>query len=596
MKIPGYLTDHVNKMTFCSAAVTWNFLTPYGDENLYNFIGKHVGICFTDYIHPDYVEEFKEVCHSVLPHTSARVITMMHDTEGLYHMLDINITNNERTFNDDAVWDLTIFNIGSVEARHIKFIDDINKYRTYLSLYHDFLFDYDVEHNVFSIFLYMERKSTILMKSSIEDFYEFALSHLISPDDINEFKIFYNHVVSAIGDFSCQVTLPSLDQHSTLNRYLADGKVLIKYNQKPIVQGILRHTDESRIPFYATRESKDPGTSLLNKRACFEYTKDILAIQKNTHHYMAVIDIDNFKNINDTYGHLYGDKVISTIATILSNSLNGRGIIGRFGGDEFYLFTNNIETEENLRTFLTTARQQISYTFEKSNPDMRVTLSIGVSLYPKDGATYEELFAKADKCLYIAKNKGKNRYIIYNEEKHGSLEKEENVLRTTSNPTEQAEYLANVLADTEITILTKGVSCFPSVFECICTNFEVDGIRIYCGEDLKPVYDNGKYKKVPEISNILSDEQFLKYYNKNNCLVISQLSHFEANSREFCDKCSMNNIVGTASFYFTGEDGSKIFFFYDIFNHSIRWNESHKNYLLALSKIIASVIQDSLTA
>lgn len=52
-------------------------------------------------------------------------------------------------------------------------------------------------------------------------------------------------------------------------------------------------------------------------------------------HYVAMIDIDDFKNINDTYGHLYGDKVILKVASIINSTLNGRGIVGRFGGDEF---------------------------------------------------------------------------------------------------------------------------------------------------------------------------------------------------------------------------------------------------------------------
>lgn len=590
MKVPSYLTDKLSKMTFCSAAITDNFLALFGNEFLYNFVGKHVGFCFTDYIHPDFVEEFKETVLSVPPHSSARLITMMRDMEGLYHMIDILITNNDRTLKNEAVRDLTLFNICSTEARHIKYTDDINKYRTYLSLYHDYLFDYDVEKDSLAIFLYMERRATVLYNSSLAEFHEFVLSHLTAPDEIKEFQIFYNHLAGAIGDFSCKASLPSLTESFRIDKFQIDGKVMIKYNQQPIVQGILSPADKDCVPFYASREGKDPATSLLNKRACFEYTSDILTIQENRKHYMAIIDIDNFKSINDNYGHLFGDEVISGIANILSNTLNGRGIIGRFGGDEFYLFTNNVEVEDNLRIFLTAARQQIRYTFEKKHPELHVTLSIGVSLYPDDGTTYDELFQKADKCLYIAKSKGKNRFIIYDEEKHGSLQNEDNVLRITANPIEQAEYLAKVLADLTITVLKEGASCLPSIFETICSNFEVDGIRIYCGSDLKPVYDNGKYKKIPEISHILTDDKFLKYFNGNDCLLINNLANFEANSKEFCNSLSENNILGCIGFHFTAKDGGKIFFFYDIFNHAIRWNESNKNYLLALSRIIASVL------
>lgn len=590
MKVPSYLTNKLSKMTFCSAAITDNFLALFGNEFLYNFVGKHVGFCFTDYIHPDFVEEFKETVLSVPPHSSARLITMMRDMEGLYHMIDILITNNDRTLKNEAVRDLTLFNICSTEARHIKYTDDINKYRTYLSLYHDYLFDYDVEKDSLAIFLYMERRATVLYNSSLAEFHEFVLSHLTAPDEIKEFQIFYNHLAGAIGDFSCKASLPSLTESFRIDKFQIDGKVMIKYNQQPIVQGILSPADKDCVPFYASREGNDPATSLLNKRACFEYTSDILTIQENRKHYMAIIDIDNFKSINDNYGHLFGDEVISGIANILSNTLSGRGIIGRFGGDEFYLFTNNVEVEDNLRIFLTAARQQIRYTFEKKHPELHVTLSIGVSLYPDDGTTYDELFQKADKCLYIAKSKGKNRFIIYDEEKHGSLQNEDNVLRITANPIEQAEYLAKVLADLTITVLKEEASCLPSIFETICSNFEVDGIRIYCGSDLKPVYDNGKYKKIPEISHILTDDKFLKYFNGNDCLLINNLANFEANSKEFCNSLSENNILGCIGFHFTAKDGGKIFFFYDIFNHAIRWNESNKNYLLALSRIIASVL------
>ena len=110
MKVPSCLTDKISKMTFCSAAVSDNFLTLFGDEYLYNFVGKHVGFCFTDYIHPDFVEEFKEAVLAVPPHSSSRLITMMCDAEGLYHMIDVLITNNDRSLKNEPVRDLTIFN------------------------------------------------------------------------------------------------------------------------------------------------------------------------------------------------------------------------------------------------------------------------------------------------------------------------------------------------------------------------------------------------------------------------------------------------------------------------------------------------------
>lgn len=92
------------------------------------------------------------------------------------------------------------------------------------------------------------------------------------------------------------------------------------------------------IPYYATSEAVDSATGLLNKRACMEYTKSVIASNDDKIHYMIMFDVDNFKSINDTYGHLFGDEVLSKIANIINANLNGRGIAGRFAGDEFLYF------------------------------------------------------------------------------------------------------------------------------------------------------------------------------------------------------------------------------------------------------------------
>ena len=123
-----------------------------------------------------------------------------------------------------------------------------------------------------------------------------------------------------------------------------------------------------------------------------EYTKLVITSKDDKIHYMIMFDVDNFKSINDTYGHLFGDEVLSKIAGIINANLNGRGIAGRFGGDEFYIFTNNIKDEEALRILLTTMRKELQYAFDSRIEDFGVTLSVGVSLFPKDGTDYEELF------------------------------------------------------------------------------------------------------------------------------------------------------------------------------------------------------------
>ena len=99
-----------------------------------------------------------------------------------------------------------------------------------------------------------------------------------------------------------------------------------------------------------------------------------------------------------------------------------RGVIGRFGGDEYVILLEKVETREQLKTLLKTIAKEFALAFD---PKTHVTASIGVSEYPVDGSEYEELMRKADKALYLAKEKGKNRHIIYEERLHGKLESDD---------------------------------------------------------------------------------------------------------------------------------------------------------------------------
>lgn len=342
------------------------------------------------------------------------------------------------------------------------------------------------------------------------------------------------------------------------------------------------------IPYYATSEAVDSATGLLNKRACMEYTKAVMASNDNKIHYMIIFDVDNFKSINDTYGHLFGDEVLSKIATILNANLNGRGIAGRFGGDEFYIFTSNIKDTEDLRILLTTMRKELQYAFDSRIDEFGVTLSVGVSEYPKDGNNYEILFKKADKCLYLAKEKGRNRFIIYNEEIHGSIQDNGRHIHKILDLSEHSEYMSGVVSDMILDLMSRGKDAIEDVTRNIMEQFEIDGIRIY-NDNSELIYMCGDYKKVPDMTNILKDEAFLSRYGKNNSMSIGIVPSVEAWHKGLFNELSESNIMAFISAWYEFRY-RRYYFFYDVFNHKNRWNDSDRNFVLIISKIIASVL------
>ncbi len=139
------------------------------------------------------------------------------------------------------------------------------------------------------------------------------------------------------------------------------------------------------------------------------------AKQLNLVHAMLIIDVDNFKAINDTYGHQTGDLYLQELVSAVKSSLRAGDIIGRLGGDEFAVMLCNVGSIQNTKNALERIFDKVkSITIKEVELD-NVGLSAGVVMVPSHGDTYQDLNLKADKALYKAKNAGKNRWMIHEE-------------------------------------------------------------------------------------------------------------------------------------------------------------------------------------
>lgn len=135
--------------------------------------------------------------------------------------------------------------------------------------------------------------------------------------------------------------------------------------------------------------------------------------QKNRgNHALLVIDIDNFKNINDSHGHLAGDKVIVDIATKIKNQFREGDIVSRTGGDEFVVFLKDI-TLGQVKKKCELLQQAFHSACPQGDKGYRSSASIGAAFYPRDGENYYELFRKADIAMYAAKSSGKDACCVY---------------------------------------------------------------------------------------------------------------------------------------------------------------------------------------
>lgn len=159
----------------------------------------------------------------------------------------------------------------------------------------------------------------------------------------------------------------------------------------------------------------DQLTGLYNKATVQEKINEFLNTRKakNARHAFIIIDLDNFKLINDNFGHAYGDVVLSQTAARIRSLFRDADIIGRIGGDEFVALMKNIDGN---RAALVKARDicsRVSEMFMKSGHEYHLSASIGIAFYSQHGSTYEELYSRSDTALYHSKHLGKDRFSIY---------------------------------------------------------------------------------------------------------------------------------------------------------------------------------------
>ncbi|WP_373898078.1 diguanylate cyclase [Haloimpatiens sp. FM7315] len=155
----------------------------------------------------------------------------------------------------------------------------------------------------------------------------------------------------------------------------------------------------------------DELTGLANRALFHKMAKELCQNEKSNTSPLGLlfIDVDNFKYINDTYGHEKGDKVLKSIAKILTKSSRKKDVVSRFGGDEFLILMPFLDDATECRNVASEIIKNINLTFN-SISDVKVSLSIGVSVFENCKDCIDKLLLKADKAMYKTKNQGGNGY------------------------------------------------------------------------------------------------------------------------------------------------------------------------------------------
>ena len=200
------------------------------------------------------------------------------------------------------------------------------------------------------------------------------------------------------------------EKHRIINTVGAVTDVTEIKKQQEQVREEARRKEEFR-----RKAERDRLTGLYNAEAAAEKIDAILAAGPNREgHYLFVfMDLDNFKQVNDTFGHHYGDRVLAEMAGILSEKFRDDAIAARLGGDEFILFFPNDTGFAAVEHIFAELVEQCDRTYEKDEVKVSVSASFGIAMAPEHGGTFEELCQNADTALYEVKRNHKKGYRLY---------------------------------------------------------------------------------------------------------------------------------------------------------------------------------------
>ncbi|MBQ2819518.1 MAG: diguanylate cyclase [Clostridia bacterium] len=295
-------------------------------------------------------------------------------------------------------------------------ISSLTLYRTVIEAIGDIFFEYDSASdcltcsdewkNRFGYECISSNASTLLRTSS----------H-IHPDDIEAFVSLFTDARNTDGIFEAIVRIADSNAVYSYNRIRAINLSDESGNSK--IVGLISDIDMEFRHSQVTlnKLEKDNLTDLVNKEACRTKIEYMLSNDQVRSGAFIIIDLDNFKDINDLYGHMFGDGVLINIAKEISEFFREKDIVARIGGDEFLIFMPNISNMQIVEERCNLVINCIEKLYNSQLAEVQLSCSIGVAMLREDiKLSYSDLFQQADRALYHAKNKGKGCVAFYSEE------------------------------------------------------------------------------------------------------------------------------------------------------------------------------------
>ena len=365
------------------------------------------------------------------------------------------------------------------------------------------------------------------------DFSQMAGRGYVAPQNIDILRQMMAEIVQGASFLSRECQIKTIDGTPVWCRIQVTSQLDLNGQLLKIVGDIANIDVEKRMmDSLRQKAERDPLTGLYDKAAIQNLIEQHLeAVQSNEKCALLMIDIDDFKVVNNTMGHLFGDAVLSDLSASIQGETRSSDLVGRIGGDEFLVFLKNIPSAQTALQKSQRLLSAVQDLFREKKNKIAISCSIGISLFPAHGHNFRSLYQCADIALYQAKGKGKNTSCLYSEQMlHPALESHysgspiDSDRLGTANTRQLTEYVFQTLYHAESI-----EQAIPLILDVIGCQFGVS--RAYVFENSE---DGCSCSNTFEWCNVGISSQKEKLQNIAYASLDNYMDNFDENGVFFC--------------------------------------------------------------
>lgn len=535
------------------------YLTSVTNRAFNDYFGNATYGCITEFVNPDEKESFIEFIDGFSGEEIEKCF-LLKNSDGEYRLNLVKLT----AFEGEPVLrniDIEMVDIDSVVEVNYRICDDISRERVIMGLTGEYVFTYSELTGDIKIVRYEASSREVIVRLPLDEWREYMADGRVAMEDMVELDSLINCIRTYMSDFCVKLTTSMRTLGKVMEKVKFIGTVYTKYTGENIVTGRIVLADGvnsmGNIVEVVDELTMDSLTKVYNKKTITEYASRLVKQDTVNRISIAILDIDYFKQVNDRYGHLYGDKVLTRVAKKLKEVVGEDGVVGRIGGDEFMIVLKGINDDYALRGILRAIRTQVKWEFKNDYENFQVTTSIGVAFSPDNGHDYEELFKKADFCLYVAKEKGRDRYVFFRDEIHresyqNSLNKKDKIIND-GREMRELRYLTDIMVqynhDKKAAVM--------AMLEHMLSMYKIDNISIYKGKDLKNIVSVGTPIKSESDMSYIDTDGFKILMGDKTYIASSFINKNQDVAPEFVDEMRRRGIHSTIQCFIGTKDDVK---------------------------------------